>query len=79
MDKNPLLPVGYDIFWAVVVAVQLVVLVLALVSIARTRRLGATAQAVWVLIVLLIPILGSLTWFILGRRTPAVGGSPSNP
>lgn len=40
----------------------------ALISIARTRNLTAGSQVVWALIVLALPFIGALTWFLIGRR-----------
>ena len=40
----------------------------AFVSIYRTRVHSRKAKAVWVVIVLLLPLLGALAWFALGRE-----------
>ena len=40
----------------------------ALVSIARNRTDTAGRAAVWALIVLAVPVLGSVMWFLIGRR-----------
>ena len=41
----------------------------ALISIARTRHHSTGSQVVWALIVLAVPLVGALSWFLLGRRT----------
>lgn len=40
----------------------------ALISIARTRNLATGSQVAWALIVLALPVIGSLAWFFVGRR-----------
>lgn len=40
----------------------------ALISIARTRNHTTGSQVVWALIVLALPVIGSLAWFLIGRR-----------
>ena len=40
----------------------------ALISIARSRHHTTGSQVVWSLIVLALPVIGALTWFLAGRR-----------
>jgi hypothetical protein len=51
-------------------AVQLVLLVLALISCLSADRVRAMPRALWVLLVLLVPLLGPLAWFLFGRPLP---------
>jgi hypothetical protein len=48
-------------------AVQLVLLVLALISVLSAPRVRAMPRALWVLVILLVPVLGPLSYFIWGR------------
>ena len=66
---NPLIPVWFDLAWSGFVLCALVLLVLALVQIARTPELSSTGRAIWVLIVLFVPIVGPVVWFSIGRRS----------
>ena len=66
---NPLIPVWFDLAWSGFVLCALVLLVLALVQIARTSELSSTGRAIWVLIVLFVPIVGPVVWFSIGRRS----------
>lgn len=77
MDPNPLVPSAYDVVWGAVMLVPLVLAIIALVSLARSRvGLTATQTLVWVLVILLIPLLGAIAWLVAGRpRTPV----PSAP
>lgn len=66
---NPLVPIWYDIVWSVGVAGALVLAVAALVSIGRSSRgLTGFGAAVWTLAVVFLPFLGSIAWFLAGRR-----------
>ena len=40
----------------------------ALISIARSRNHITGSQVVWALIVLALPVIGALMWFLIGRR-----------
>ena len=66
---NPLIPVWFDLAWSGFVLCALVLLVLALVQIARTSELSSTGRAIWVLIVLFVPIVGPVVWLSIGRRS----------
>lgn len=55
---------GYWIAGAVVLLADL----LALTSIWRSRLHSPKARIVWTLIVALLPLLGALAWFPLGRE-----------
>jgi Phospholipase_D-nuclease N-terminal len=48
-------------------AVQLVLLVLALISSLSARRVRNLPRAVWVLVILLIPLIGPVSYFAWGR------------
>jgi hypothetical protein len=52
-------------------AVQLVVLVLALISSLSAERVRTMPRALWVLVILLIPLIGPISYFLWGRPVPA--------
>jgi hypothetical protein len=58
-------------------AVQLVVLVLALISSLSADRVRIMPRALWVVVILVIPLLGPLAYFIWGRPVapPREGGT----
>ena len=60
---------GYWIAGAVVLLADL----LALASIWRSRLHSPKARIVWTLIVALLPLLGALAWFPLGRERQREG------
>ena len=60
------------------ILLTLVILVLwiaAIVSIVKHPHASTTAKVVWILVVLVFPFLGSLIWFVTGRRAL----NPSGP
>jgi hypothetical protein len=64
MDASPL---DLDIFtW--IGAAWFACAALALTSIWRRRTHSLKARVVWTAIVVLVPVLGAVAWFILGRE-----------
>jgi hypothetical protein len=57
--------------------VQLVLAVVALISCLSAEEDGIRAlpRLLWVLIILLFPLVGSIAWFVAGRPKAAAGGS----
>ncbi|SDS43365.1 PLDc N-terminal domain-containing protein [Agrococcus carbonis] len=62
---NPLLPAGYDIMWSLVLAVALALTVTALWQVLRSRELSGVQAVVWALLILALPVLGPIAWWIL--------------
>jgi hypothetical protein len=60
-------------------AVQLVLLVLGLISCLAADRVRNLPRALWVLILLLVPLLGPLAYFAWGRPGASQGGGPRRP
>ena len=61
-------------------AVQLVLLILALISCLSAERVRALPRALWVVLILLLPILGPVAYFLAGRPVPGgPDGSPARP
>jgi phospholipase D-like protein len=61
------------------VAVQLVLFVLALISVLSADRVRNLPRALWVLFIVLIPLFGPLAYFLWGRPAAALpegGGAP---
>lgn len=65
-DVNPLVPswgiLGYMLL------LNAVLFIAALVSIARNKIHTTGGTIVWALIVLSVPVLGAILWFLVGRR-----------
>jgi hypothetical protein len=52
-------------------AVQLVLFVLALISVLSAERVRNAPRLVWVLLIVLIPLLGPISYFVWGRPLAA--------
>ena len=61
MSKHPLLPAAYDVIWSGVVVLLVVLLIWAMVSIARSR-LDPRVRLVWAMVLLLLPVVGPICW-----------------
>ena len=58
-----------DWFWWLVGVVAVAAWVVALVDMVRRRRALRRGQlAAWVLIVIILPVLGTILYFVIGRR-----------
>lgn len=65
-EVNPLVP-SWDIMGFLLI-LNAILFIAALVSIARNRTHTTGGTVVWALIVLAVPVLGSVLWFLVGRR-----------
>lgn len=67
---NPLLPAAYDVTWSVAVVTALALMIIALISIARTtQRITSSQSLMWTLVAIFVPLVGPLSWLFIGRRT----------
>ena len=68
--ENPLIPAEYDIAWTIFLVAFAVLVIAALISIGRVAgRLGPGITVVWALMVLALPLVGPIAWFVAGRRS----------
>ncbi len=51
-------------------AVQLVLMILALISSLSADRVRAMPRALWIVVILLIPLIGPAAYFLFGRPVP---------
>ena len=65
-EANPLVP-SWGIMGFLLI-LNAILFIAALVSIARNRTHTTGGTVVWALIVLAVPVLGSVLWFLVGRR-----------
>ncbi len=54
-----------------------VLFIAALVSILKASRASTGEKVIWVLVVLILPLLGSIVWFAVGRRFATAGDPPN--
>ncbi|MEQ6896298.1 PLD nuclease N-terminal domain-containing protein [Microbacterium sp. KR10-403] len=80
MDPNPLVPTGFDVAASLIVVIVIAATIVALVSIVRAGRgIRPAAALVWALIVLFVPMLGAVAWFVAGKpaRARSDAGDPA--
>ena len=70
-----------DRLFILLAAVQLILLILALISCLSADRVRNAPRPVWVLVILLIPVIGPLAYFAWGRpqRPPSEDGLVRRP
>lgn len=59
------------VFLLVVVALalaQLILFVAGVVSVVGSERYSAAGKVVWIVVLLFVPIIGALVWFLVGRN-----------
>lgn len=72
---NPLIPTGWEVMVIIAGAIVAALFVGALISIARDRNQTPAGKLLWLLIVLALPVLGPIVWFLIGRTTSPTGRS----
>ncbi|WP_232527934.1 PLDc N-terminal domain-containing protein [Microbacterium suaedae] len=71
VGTNPLIPAAYDIAWSGMVLLVAAVAITALVSIGRARGADRDRRALWAIAVIVLPVLGSILWFVSDTRRDA--------
>lgn len=51
-------------------AVTVLLSLMALLSIARDRTMGYRPKLAWAFVVVILPIIGAILWFAVGKRYP---------
>jgi len=64
---EPVMPPSFGIL-GFLLFVNAILFISALISIARNRTYTSGGTVVWALIVLAVPALGPILWFVIGRR-----------
>lgn len=59
---------GLGIFGILLILVALLLPVIALIDLYRKRSQGTGKTLIWVLVILFIPYLGSILYFLMGRN-----------
>lgn len=59
---------GLAVVFLVLGLLWIVLVVVALLQIARSSELSTPMKVLWVVIVFFFPLVGTLAWFALGRR-----------
>ena len=61
------------LFWTFFSIFILVLPVVALISLLRSTFKDTTTKLIWVLVILFMPILGSILYFLIGRKQRVSG------
>ncbi|WP_279366916.1 PLD nuclease N-terminal domain-containing protein [Microbacterium testaceum] len=66
---NPLMTAAYDLVWSAVALVAFGLAAWAIVSLSRrARHLPSTGVLTWALVIVMVPVLGPVSWMAAGRR-----------
>lgn len=60
---NPLLPAGYDVIWTIALLAIVSLAVVAIAQLVRAAEIRGTEAAIWVLVILALPVVGPVAWF----------------
>jgi len=63
-----LLPEMGLLFWTVFSILIIVLPIVALFSLLKSTFKDSTSKLIWVLVILLVPVIGPIFYFIIGRR-----------
>lgn len=66
--SNPIIPNQWELTILGIGVLALVLFVVVIIDIARSRHITGLARAVWLLVVLVFPLVGPLLWLSIGRR-----------
>lgn len=76
MSPDPTIPLGWDLAFYAWIAIVLAAVTVGVISTIRARYVPAQTKALWVVLQLLVPLLGTAAWFAFGyrsrRRRPAL-------
>jgi hypothetical protein len=62
---NPLLPAGYDVAWTLMLAAIVSLAVVAVAQLTRAKAIRGLEAAIWVLVILALPVVGPLAWLAI--------------
>lgn len=74
-SANPIIPTAWEVMVIVAGAIVAALFVGALISIARSRHHTPAGRALWLLVVVTLPALGPMLWFLMGRTSSPTGPS----
>lgn len=70
---NPVIPMWFEVAVWLPLILHFLLLVAALISVGRASRHTSAAKGVWVIVVFVVPVLGPILWFLIGRNaTPGI-------
>ena len=79
---NPLIPDIYNVIWVATPILFIALMVVALVSFSRTAHRSMTELFLWLAVILLAPVLGSIAWLLVKssrRKSPSAVDTDAQP
>lgn len=61
-------PSSFDVLWFVIFVPLVILTVAALISLVRSRDVSGAPVVVWLLLILFVPALGAIAWFVLRNK-----------
>lgn len=68
LAENPILPDSYDWAWTTLVIFITACMLAALVDVMRTPGATMLKAVEWVVLIVLVPVVGPVIWFVYGRN-----------
>ncbi|QHC56669.1 phospholipase D-like protein [Rathayibacter tanaceti] len=65
--EHVIIPDAYAFFWYAIPIAAAILLVSALVTIIRAQRLSTATRVGWLVVVVLLPVVGSILWLLYYR------------
>lgn len=65
----------FDIAWTLALIVVVPMLILSVIQVVRSRALSWLGKVIWLLVIVLVPIIGSVLWFAFKPATVAARAS----
>lgn len=56
------------IVWTFLILLILLLPILAVISLLRSGHRDSTTKLIWLLVILFVPLVGSILYFVMGRR-----------
>lgn len=68
-NANPIIPPAWEATTLLAGLAIAILFIAALISIIRNKHQTPVGTALWILVVLAVPVLGPLVWFLAGNRS----------
>ncbi|HEX8334364.1 MAG TPA: PLDc N-terminal domain-containing protein [Segetibacter sp.] len=64
------------IFWTLFITVMFIIPLIALISLLRSTFKDSLTKLIWLLVILFVPLVGSILYFVIGRNQRINVASP---
>lgn len=69
---EPVIPIWFDVTAVLVLILYAAVVVAAAITLARAQKLSATHRAVWVIVLIVVPLIGGIVWLGIYAATRVI-------